>query len=153
MGSAKGGNRAIDCLPYIFTELYVFDVLREIIQPAEQAERIPERGYGSMTQACRHSQPGLLPQIHHDPILHVLDVDGECGLSARHGAHAGRNLYCHSLLIANHLCMQVSAIKFSHQGLSNVVRFDISVKNSPVHVFDYNPLLSDDVLSSYSISI
>ena len=153
MRCAEGDNRAINRLPHIFAELDVFDILCEIVQSAEQAEWIAKRGYGCLTQTRRHSQPGLLTQIHHDPILHFLDGDGECRLPAGHGTHAGCHLDRHFLLIADHLGVQVAAVKFSHQGLRDVVRFDVSVKNSPVHVFDYNPLLSDDVLSSYSISI
>jgi hypothetical protein len=36
--------------------------------------------------------------------------------------------------------MHISAVKFRHQGMSNVVWIDVSVKNSSVHIFDYNPL-------------
>ena len=37
--------------------------------------------------------------------------------------------------------------------MRNVVRFDIAVKDSSFHVFDYNPLIGDDNLSSYFMSL
>ena len=40
---------------------------------------------------------------------------------------------------ADNLRLQIAAVELCHQCMREVVGFDISVKNSPVHVFDYNP--------------
>jgi hypothetical protein len=37
--------------------------------------------------------------------------------------------------------VHVAAVELRHQGVGDVVWLDISVKNSSVHVFDYNPAL------------
>ena len=43
-------------------------------------------------------------------------------------------------MLPNHLRVHVAAVEFRHQRVGDVVRFDVSVKDSSVHVFDYNPL-------------
>lgn len=40
----------------------------------------------------------------------------------------------------NNLRVHITAIEFCQQGLRDVVRLDVTVKNSSVHVLDYNPL-------------
>ena len=49
------------------------------------------------------------------------------------------------------LGMQVAAVEFSDQRLLNIVGLNVSVKDSPVHVFDYNRLCCDDGMLSHSI--
>ena len=43
-------------------------------------------------------------------------------------------------MLLNHLGVQVAAVEFRLQGVGDVIRFDVSMKDSSVHVFDYNPL-------------
>jgi len=69
-----------------------------------------------------------------------MEADGQRGLPARHGSRPGCDLHGHIVVLPNHLCMHVAAVEFCHQGIGDVIRFDISVKDSSVHVFDYNPL-------------
>ncbi len=80
--SAESRDGALDDPPGLFVELHVFNILGKIIQPAEQAEGIPQRGDRRMTEACSHAQPGLLPGFDHHPIFDGLNVDGESGVSA-----------------------------------------------------------------------
>lgn len=93
-----------------------------------------------MTQARRHTQPCLLAYFHHDPIFNGLNTNRHGCLSARWGAPAGGDLHSHFLLGPQYLGLKVPTVELSHEGMSEVVGFDVSVKNSSVHVFDYNPL-------------
>ncbi len=67
-----------------------------------------------MTQTGRHAQPGLLSQLHQNPIFHGLKVDSERGMTARTGAAVGRDLDCHLVLGSEDLSMQTSTIEFRH---------------------------------------
>jgi hypothetical protein len=140
MRRAKRRYSTLDHIPCLLVELNVFDILREIIQPAKQTEWIPKRRYGGVPQARRDPKPGLLTSLNHHPIFNFLYIDGKGGLPARHRAHARRNLHSHFVLIAYDLRMQVATIELYHKCMSHIVWYYISVKNSPVHVFDYNPL-------------
>jgi hypothetical protein len=136
------GNRClINDPPDFVVELHAFNVLCEIVQSAEQAEGISQRGNGCMTQAGRDAEPGLLTHLDHDPVFDRLDVDGQCGLSAGHCAAAGGDLDSHFVVVPQDLRVHVAAVELRHQGVGDVVWLDISVKNSSVHVFDYNPAL------------
>lgn len=106
-----------------------------------------------MAQAGRQPQPGLLAQFDHNPIFHRADADGQRSLTARHGASACSNLDCHIIVVSEQLCIQIPAVELCHEGMGNVVRFDVAVKDSPIHVFDYNPFYSDDDRSSHCISM
>jgi len=46
------------------------------------------------------------------------------------------------------LGVQVAAVEFSHQGLGDVIWFDVPVQDSSFHVLDYNPFTSGDDVSS-----
>lgn len=43
MGSPQCRGGAVDCSPNLLLQLHVFDILREIVQPTKQTERIAER--------------------------------------------------------------------------------------------------------------
>jgi len=51
-----------------------------------------------------------------------------------------RDLHCDFVFLTDDLRVHIAAVEFCHQGMSNIVGFDVSMKNSSVHVFDYNPL-------------
>ena len=46
----------------------------------------------------------------------------------------------------------INALEDKYQGMSDIVRFDVAVKDSSFHVFDYNPFIRDDDLSSCFVS-
>jgi len=69
-----------------------------------------------------------------------MDADGERGLPSGHGSRPCCDLHRHIVVLPNYLRMHVAAVEFRHQGVGDIIRFDISVKDSSVHVFDYNPL-------------
>ncbi len=140
MGSPKRRDGLVYQLPNSVAELDAFQILRQIIQPAQQTKWIPQRRPRRLTEARRNPQPSLLAQLDHDPILGFLNVDCERGLPAGHGTHVRGDLHCHFVLCADGLRVQVAAVEFRHQGMGNVARFYFPVKNSPVHDFDYNPL-------------
>ena len=112
--SLEGRDRAVNHLPGFFIELHALDVLSEIVQPPQQVERIPQRGKGSMTQACRHTQPGLLPQLHQNPILDGLKINRQRCMTAGLGTHAGRNLDRYLILFPQYLGVHVAAVEFRH---------------------------------------
>lgn len=53
----------------------------------------------------------------------------------------------------NNLCLEISSIKLSHQGVGYIVWFYVSIQNLAVHVLDYNPFHSGDSGSSYFMYI
>jgi hypothetical protein len=93
-----------------------------------------------MAEAGRYTQPGLPAQFDHDAIFNLMDANGERGLPARHGARPCCDLNGHVFGLSNHLRMHIATVEFRHQCVSNIIRFDVSVKDSSIHVFDYNPL-------------
>jgi len=137
---AKGRNSSIDYFPDIIAQLHIFNVLGKIVQPTQQAERIVQRREGRLTQAGGHSQPGLLPQLHHDAVFNFLDVDGQRRVPARHHPYACCDLHSDPILIAHYLCIHIPTVKLCDQSVGEIVWRNVSVKNSSVHVFDYNPL-------------
>ncbi len=137
---AQGNNCAVYRLPDLVSQLDAFNILREVIQAVDQAEGVAKSCNRSVTQARSHSQPGLLAYFHHDPVFNSLDADGHGCLSTRGRAHSGGDLYSHFLFCPHKLRMKVPTVELSHECMSKIVGFDVSVKNSSVHVFDYNPL-------------
>ncbi len=135
-----GGDRFIDGLPNSFAELNAFQILRKIVQAGEQAEWVAQRRPCRLTEACRDSEPRLLPEFDHDPIFYFLDVDRQRSLSTGHGSHACGDLHRHLFVLPQSLRVQIAAVEFRHQGVGDVARSDVAVKNSSVHEFDYNPL-------------
>jgi hypothetical protein len=106
-----------------------------------------------VTQAGCHTQPGLLAQLHQNPILHSLKVDGQRGLPTGGGSLAGRDLNRHFVLVPEYLGVHIAPVEFRHQSVCNVIWLDVAVKDSSFHVFDYNPFVHDDNLSSYFIPL
>jgi hypothetical protein len=140
VGGVQSSHGPIDDLPGFLAELHAFDILGKIIQPAQQTERIPQGCEGCVAQAGRDSQPGLLAHLNHDAILDGLNVNSQRGVPAGPCPGMGGNLDGHFVLIPQHLGMHVAAIELCHQGMCDIIGFDVSVKDSSVHVFDYNPL-------------
>jgi hypothetical protein len=150
---AQSRRSVVYCSPHLFLQLHVFDILCEIIQPSQQTKRISEGRNGGLPEACRHAQPSLLADLDHDPIFNALDRNGQRGLPAGLCSHARDDLDCQIVGLSNCLGTQVAPIEFSHQGLDNVIWFDVPVQDSSFHVFDYNPFTSGDDLSSYFMYI
>jgi hypothetical protein len=119
--------------------LNAFYILSKIIQAAKQTEWIAKRSERCLPHARRDTQPGLFANIDHDAILDTLDAYGQGGLPSRHGTPASGDLHSHLILRTYNLCLKIPPVELSHQRVSDVIWFDISVENSPVHVFDYNP--------------
>jgi len=140
MRRTKCHNSSINYFPYFLAQLHIFYILSEIVQSSEQAEGIAQRRDGCLTQAGSHSQPGLLTQLHHNAIFNFFDVDGQRSVPTRHHPHARCNLHSDLVLVAYYLCVHIPTVKLCDQGVGHVVWRDVSVKNSSVHVFDYNPL-------------
>ena len=112
--SLEGRYSAFDDYPGLVCELHVFDVLGEVIQPAQQAERIPQGRNRSMPQARYYTQPGLLPDLYQDSVLDTLQVDRQRGLPAGGGASAGGDLDSHLILGSQNLGVHVAAVEFRH---------------------------------------
>ena len=93
-----------------------------------------------MADAGGYTQPGLPAQFDHNAIFNLLDADRQGGLPAGHGSRPCSDLHRPVIVLSNHLRVHVAAVEFRHQGVGDVIRFDVSVKDSSVHVFDYNPL-------------
>lgn len=140
MRRAQSDDGPIDRFPDAIGHLHALNILCQVVQAMKQIEGITKRGYCSMTQACCHPKPGLLAYFHHDPIFNSLDVNGHGCLSTRLGFPAGCDLYRYSLFCPQYLCLKIPAVELSQKGMCQVAGCDIPVKNSSVHVFDYNPL-------------
>ncbi len=140
MRRALRRNRPVNNFPDLFAELDVFDILRQIVKPAQQAERISDRRPSRLTEARGDSQPSLITKLDHDPIFNFFDANRQGGLPSGHGACMRCDLNSQVLLRADNLRVHIPAVKLRHKRMSHVVRFDVSVKNSSVHVFDYNAL-------------
>lgn len=130
----------MDDVPHVFAKLDIFNVLGEIVQSTEQAKGIAECCKGSVAEAGCQTQPGLPAQFDHNAIFNFLDADSESGLSARHGSRPCSDLDRHVIGLPNHLRIHVAAVEFCHQSAGDIIRFDVAVKDSSIHVFDYNPL-------------
>ena len=106
-----------------------------------------------MTETCCHTQPGLLPQLHQDPVLNGLKINSQRRRPARWSAGTRCDLDSHSVLVSYDLGMHIASVEFCQEGVCNVIGLDIAVKDSSFHVFDYNPFVNDDDLSSYFMSL
>lgn len=137
---AKRRHRFVNGVPNFFAQLNTFDILREIVQPREQTERIPKRRPCRLSDAGGDSHPRLLTELDHDPVFGRLDAHGEGGLPAGHRSHAGGDLHRHFVFLPDRLRAQIAAIKFRRQRAGDIVWRDAAVKDSSVHEFDYNPL-------------
>ena len=149
---ARGQDSAIDGFPYLVGQLDVFKILRKVVQPAQQGKWITKRGQRGLPQTGRHAQPGLLSNLHHNPFIGALQCNCESCVAARLCTQSRGNLHGHLPGLPECLCVQVAVIEFTQQSLRDIAWLYVSVKNSPVHVFDYNPFISDDGMSSRSIS-
>ena len=127
-------------LPDAVCNLQVLNVLRDVIQPPQQVPGIHQRRNDRLAHIGGHPQPGLLPNADHDPVVDLLNIDGQRRLSAAGSAGARGDLYVQGIAVANLLRAQIAAVEMGHQGLGNIVRAKGSVKNSLFHGFDYNHL-------------
>ena len=153
VGGFERCHHALDHGPGPLVELHAFDILGEVIQPAEQTKGIPQGRNGGLTQACRHAQPGLLADLHENAIFDGLQVNGQRRVPPGAGASTGGDLDRHLFRVPEDLGVHIATVEFRHQGVCDVIGFDVAVKNSTFHVFDYNPFTSDDDLSSYFMSL
>ena len=80
---AYGHDRAIDGFPYLLGQLDVFNILRKVVQPAQQGKWIAQRGQRGLPETGRHAQPGLLSNLYHDPFFGALQCDRESCVAAR----------------------------------------------------------------------
>jgi hypothetical protein len=140
IGGPARCHRAIDDIPHVFAELDIFNVLGEIIQSTEQVKGVAERCQRSVAEAGCQAQPGLPAQFDHNAIFNFMDADRESSLSARQGSCPCSDLDCHIIELPNPLRIHVAAVEFCHQCAGDIIRFDVSVKDLSIHVFDYNPL-------------
>jgi len=102
-----------DHLPDSIIDLQAFDILRNIVQAPQQAERIPQSRERAHAETGGNSEPGLLSKFHHDPIFDGLDRNGERCLSAGGCTRMSSNLDDHPFAIAQGLCVQVAPVEFS----------------------------------------
>ena len=140
MRGTCGGHRTIDGPPHTVTELQVFEILGQIIQPPQQRKWIAKDRERRMTQTRGHAQPGLLADLDQNAIVMALDINRQRGLPAGLCAMPCGDLDCELIDVPNDLGMQVAAVEFRHERLCNVLWFDAAVKDSSVHDLDYNLL-------------
>ena len=133
------GHGTVDDLPDLFLELDVLNVLCQIIQSPEKAEGVAQGRYGGVSQTRGNTHPCLFTDPNHDSILNTLEGNGQSSLSAGLGTHARSDLDGEFVCLPEGLRVQVPAIEFGHEGMSNVIGFDVSVKDSSFHDLDYNP--------------
>lgn len=139
MGGGQCDSCLVNHLPNVIVELDALDILGEIVQAVEQAKWIAQRRKRGLPDTRRDPEPRLFANVDHHPILNGLEGDRESSLSAGHGAQTGGNLYRHFVFRARYLGVEIATIEFCHQRMCNVIGLDVAVKNSPVHLFDYNP--------------
>lgn len=118
----------------------MFDVLRDVVQPSKQIQWIPQCRQGAGPEAGRNPKPGLLAQLNHDPIFQLVDAERDRGLPPGGRAGPAPDLYDQFSPLTEHLGAQISLIEFSQQGLGDIRRIDVPVKNFTVHEVDYNRL-------------
>jgi hypothetical protein len=94
-----------------------------------------------MPQARCHTEPGLLAKLYQDSIFDGLQVNRQGGMPAGVCACACSNLDRHLILGSQNLSVHIAAVEFRHEGVCDVIRFDVAVKNSSFHVFDYRLLV------------
>jgi hypothetical protein len=82
MGCACGLRGTFHRLPNGFGELQILEVLGDIVDAAQQRERIFQCGQRAPAQAGGGAHPGLLAQFDHHAIGRVFNCDGQRGLSA-----------------------------------------------------------------------
>ena len=137
-GSSRRPGSLRDDLPDAVIDLKVFDILGNIVEASEQAERILESRQCAHPEAGCHAQPGLLPQLDHDPLFERLNGYRHGGLSARHGIGPAANLNNDPVALTQRLRAHISLIEFGQQGLCNIDWFDVAVINFSFHELDYN---------------
>lgn len=109
--SASAGRCPGNDLPHVFAELQVFDILGQVVQAADQAERVSKRGERCLPEAGRYAEPGLLSELDHDPVCHLLDRDRESGLSTGGRAGMRANLNSHFITFAESLGVKIPTVE------------------------------------------
>src|SRR5512133_3469926 len=69
VGGTHGNDSLVDDVPDFIAELHAFDILSEVVQTAQQAERIAQRRKRGLTETRRYAKPSLLSLFHHHAIL------------------------------------------------------------------------------------
>ena len=108
--------------PNMLAELQVFHVLGNIVETADQAQRILQCGDHCPAQGGGRSEPFLLADLNHDPVRDFLNCDGQCGLASGGSARAGTDLDGQIICLAKDLCAQITPIELCQQGLRQVRR-------------------------------
>jgi len=112
MGSAGAGCGLGYGLPDAFAELQTLDILGQIIQSADQAERVAKHRNRRLPEAGCYAEPGLLSKIDHNAICHLLNSDRDSGLPARYRSWTCPNLDSQLVALAKNLCPHVALVEF-----------------------------------------
>lgn len=109
-------------LPDVLAELQVLNILCKVIKPANQVERVPEHGKSCLPETGCYPEPGLLSKFDHDPVVHRLDCNRDCGLTA--GARPGMcpDLDSHFITFAQYLGVHTAVVELCEKSLCNVGR-------------------------------
>lgn len=124
--------------PDLVSQLEIFNILGDIIQPAKKVERVAERGESRKPEAGSYAKPGLLSQLDDHAIRRILKHHAQGSLPARSPLVRCCDLDRDLRAVANLLHPQVSSIEMCNQALGKVLCCDFSVVNPPLHKFDYN---------------
>lgn len=117
---AECPHRFFDGLPHLFVEVKVFDILGDVIQPAQQIQRVASDGQECGAQAGGNPQPGLLTQVNDDPIFMVLNRDAERRSSAGLRVLAAGDLYDCLAIDASLSGYKIAAVKTTKQDFRQV---------------------------------
>jgi hypothetical protein len=105
----------IDDLPDAFCDLQILNILRQIIQPTEQAERVSpgrERGDPNIRS---NTQPFLLPYLYGNTVFNFLNRNRERSLPAGRRTLAGRDLYHYLLIVPELPGDQITPVEMGDQ--------------------------------------
>lgn len=137
-GRARRPRRLRDDRPNAFAHLQTLNVLREVVQPPKQTERIANSGKRRRSDAGGDAQPRLLTQFRHDAVFDGLNRYRHCRLSARRRIGARADLHDDFVAFAQRMSAQIALIKFRNQRPRQIGGLKVSVKNFAFHRLDYN---------------
>jgi len=121
MGNVGGFGKFLNVLPDTFPQLKGFDILSEIIEPAQQGKRVPKRAERRFPQAGGDSHPILFPHLNTHPIGYFLKRNGGRGLSACARKTVGGNLDDHLIAAPDFLRTKVAPVKTGNQLMRDFV--------------------------------
>lgn len=117
---ACAGRGPGDHLPDVLAQLYAFDILRQVIKPADQAERVAENRESRLPEAGGYTEPGLLSEFDHDPIVHLFDGDRDRGPAAGARSRVRSYLDSHFITFAQHLGVHAAVVELSQKSMCDV---------------------------------